>query len=371
MKKFIFLSVAMALLLLPCLRAFGDITLLDTEKNKLQLTGFFKLDAVYQDAGVNGLTFPRYAVAGDGNSYLTVSHSRFGFKYAGLPLNNGMNVSAVLEWDFFDATSANQMKFRFRQGFFSLQKDKHTILFGQTWDLFSPLGPTTLMTNGYLWQTGNLGFRHAQIRYAFSGPHLDFAVALNDPATSGGWKSKMPVLESRLGLKLGANNKFQFGLSGIYGRENTETNTAFEGDFKDKVNIAGVSLDWNLASGKLLSLKGEFARGENLSYVSSRANFLFDPNLKKHVAKEVSSFWSELLLTKNKFSAWLGYAFEDLLEQMNAGETKKTSCLLAGIQYAAGSGVSFGLEFAHFLTVAPMLNEPKTNQLIFSAILSL
>jgi hypothetical protein len=78
-----------------------------------------------------------------------------------------------------------------------------------------------------------------------------------------------------------------------------------------------------------------------------------------------------LLLTKNKFSTWLGYAFEDLLEQMNPGETKKTSCLLAGIQYAAGSGVSFGLEFAHFSTVAPVLNEPKTNQLIFSAILGL
>jgi hypothetical protein len=370
MKKFAFSAVTMALLLLPCLRSFADVTLLDTDKSKLQLTGFFKLDAVYQDAGVNGLTIPRFAAAGDGNAYLSVTHSRFGLKYTGTSLDNGMNVSAVLEWDFLDTTSPNQMKPRFRQGYFSLQKNSHIVLFGQAWDLFSPLGPTTLMTNGYLWQTGNLGFRHAQVRYTYSAPHVDLSLSVNDPATSGGWSVKMPVLQGRLGLKLGAGSKYQIGLSGIYGRENAQS-YLLEEVFKNKVDIAGVSLDWNLAVCKLLALKGEYARGENLSYVASRANFLFDTNLEKHVAKEVSSFWSELLLTKKKFSAWLGYAFEDLLKQMNPGETKKTICLLGGVQYAAGSGVSFGLEFAHFSTAAPVLNEPKTNQVIFSAILGL
>ena len=369
MKKFTFSAVAVALLLLPCLRSFADITLLGSEKSKLQLSGFFKLDAVYQDAGVNGLTFPRYAVAGNGNTYLTVTHSRFGFKYAGTPLDNGMNISAVLEWDFFDPTSPNQMKLRFRQGYFTLQKNSHTLLFGQAWDLFSPLGPTTLMTNGFLWQTGNLGFRHAQVRYTFSGPRLDFALSLNDPASSGGWTVRMPVLQSRLGLKLGANNKFQLGLSGIYGRENAKEDFEFLGKFANKVNVAGLGLDWNLIFCKHLTLKGEYAQGENLAYVSSRATFLFDSSLEKFVAKKVSSFWSELLLNKNSISGWLGYAFEDLLKQMNLGEMKKTSCLLAGIQYAAGGGVSFGLEFAHFLSKT--YYSLKANQLIFSAVLSL
>jgi len=371
MKKFALSALALALLLLPCLMSYADVTLLDTEKNKLQFYGFFKLDAAYQDGGVNGLTFPRYAVPGDGNLYLSATHTRFGIKYAGVPLSNGMNVAAVLEWDFFDSTSPNQMKPRFRQGYFTLQKKSHTLLFGQAWDLFSPLGPTTLMINGYLWQTGNLGFRHAQVRYTYSSPRIDLALSVNDPATTGGWAALMPVLQGRVGFKLGANNKFQLGLSGIYGRENARTSLEFLGDFKDKVNIAGVSLDWNLAICKLLALKGEYARGENLSYVASRANFLFDLTLEKHVAKEVSSFWSELLLTKNKFSAWLGYAFEDLLQQMNPGETKKTSCLLAGVQFAAGSGVSFGLEFAHFSTAAPVLEPPKTNQVMFSAALAI
>ncbi|MCX6555722.1 MAG: hypothetical protein NTZ12_12040 [Candidatus Aminicenantes bacterium] len=370
MKKFSFSALAIALLLLPCLQAFADVALLDTEKNKLQLTGFFKLDAVYQDAGVNGLTIPRYAVAGDGNAYLSATHSRIGFKYIGTPLANGMTVSALLEMDFLDTTSPTQMKPRFRQGFFSLQKNGHALLFGQAWDLFSPLGPTTLMTNGYLWQTGNLGFRHAQVRYSYSAPRLDFGVSVSDPASTGGWAAMTPVLQARLGLKLGAGNKFQLGLSGIYGRESASSAAAA---FKNKVNISGLGLDWNLAFCKTLSLKGEYAMGGNLIYLSSRSATFADMANGEFAAKKVSAFWSELLLAKNKLSGWLGYAFEDLNDeaQLAANELKKTNCLLAGIQYAAGSGVSFGLEFAHFLSQNFQSNETKTNQLIFSAFFNL
>ncbi len=364
MKKHSILAIMIVLLLLHCLRAYGDIGIIDTEKNKLQLFGFFKLDAVYQDGGVNGLTFPRYAMPGDGNLYLSATHSRFGFKYAGTPLSNGMNVAAVLEWDFFDTTSANQMKPRFRQGYFTLSKKGHSLLFGQAWDLFSPLGPTTLMTNGYLWQTGNVGFRHAQMRYSYSAPRYDFAVSLSDPATAGGWSAIMPVLQARIGGKLDANNKFQLGISGIYGRENAKIQIEENAWAANKIDVIGWSLDWNLAFCKLLALKGEYASGKNLSYVASRANYFYHPLTFRIEGEESTSFWSELLLVRNKLSSWLGYAFEDL-------GLGKNECLLAGAQYAAGSGVSFGLEFAHFANGNPGYLDAKTNQVMFSAILSL
>ena len=88
------------------------------KKTSCNCTGFFKLDAVYQDAGVNGLTIPRYAVAGDGNAYLSATHSRIGFKYVGTPLANGMTVSAVLEMDFLDTTSPNPDEAPFPPGLF-------------------------------------------------------------------------------------------------------------------------------------------------------------------------------------------------------------------------------------------------------------
>ncbi len=370
MKRTLILAFLLSLLLLPCLRAYGDVSILDTEKNKLQLYGFFKLDAAYQDGGVNGLTFPRYATAGDGNLYLSATHTRFGFKYAGTPLSNGMNVAAVLEWDFFDTASANQMKPRFRQGYFTLSKKGHSLLFGQAWDLFSPLGPTTLMINGYLWQTGNVGFRHAQVRYAYSAPRFDFAVSLSDPATTGGWAAIMPVLQSRLGIKLGTNGKYQFGVSGIYGRENA---SAANIAFTNKVNTVGASLDWNLTLCKHLALKGEALTGANLTYVVSRAGLFTDTVRQEFAAKKVLAFWSELLLTRGKWSGWIGYAFEDLTdeEQLAAMELKKTGAILAGLQFAAGSGVSFGLEYSHFTSSYYQSVKAKTSQVMLSAQLNL
>ena len=370
MKNFSWIALAIALLLLPCLRAYGDITLVDSEKNKLQLFGFFKLDATFQDGGVNGLTFPRYAVPGDGNLYLSATHTRFGFKYAGTPLSNGMNLAAVLEWDFFDTTSANQMKPRFRQGYFTLARKSHSLLFGQAWDLFSPLGPTTLMINGYLWQTGNVGFRHAQMRYTYAAPRFDLAVSLSDPATAGGWAAIMPVLQGRLGLKLGTGGKYQVGISGIYGREKA----AIAGiDFRNKVDISGASLDWNLSICKHLTLKGEFLSGANLAYVVSRAAWFADQARREIEGKKVRAFWSELLLARGQWSGWLGYAFEDLTndEQLAVKELKKTDTIMAGMQFVAGSGVSFGLEYAHFTSSYFQSDKAETNQIMFSAMLTL
>jgi hypothetical protein len=226
------------------------------------------------------------------------------------------------------------------------------------------------MTNGYLWQTGNVGFRHAQVRYTFSAPRFDLAVSFSDPATAGGWSAMMPVLQSRLGLKLGSGGKYQVGFSGIYGRENA---VAANAAFKNKVDAVGASLDWNLSLCKRLALKGEFLTGANLAYVVSRAGLFTDNTKQEFAAKKVQAFWSELLLVQGKWNGWLGYAFENLNDedQLAAKELKKTDALLAGIQFAAGSGVSFGLEFVHFISDYFQSTRLKTNQVMFSAILSL
>ena len=115
--------------------------------------------------------------------------------------------------------------------------------------------------------------------------------------------------------------------------------------------------------------------GGNLSYVASRAATFNNIHLREFAAKKVSAFWSELILAKGKWSGWLGYAFEDLTdeEQLAIPELKKTEALLAGIQYAAGSGINLGLEFSHFLSAYFQSDKAKakTSQVMFSAVLSL
>ena len=92
--------------------ALADIKVVDTEANQLSLYGFIKGDATYQDSDMNSKVAPRYAVeSGDDGTNLTAMNSRFGMKWNGPMLDNGWNASAVFEFDLFDSSSNNQMKF--------------------------------------------------------------------------------------------------------------------------------------------------------------------------------------------------------------------------------------------------------------------
>lgn len=326
--------------------------------------GFVKLDMHYQDGGMNSFLAPRYAKPGDGNLAFTAMNSRFGFKWKGKEIGKGWKIAAQLEWDLFD-TSANQMKFRTRHANFTLTNKNSTFLFGQFWDVFAPLGPTTLMTNGYFWQVGNVGFRRAQIRYTYSSKSVNFAVSANDPTSAGARATKMPILESRLGLTLGAKGQIKVGVSGAYGKEKNSGPV-----YEDDVNIMGVCLDWHIPFGSL-ALIGEYTFGENLKNFLSRADVYENAVAREFEAKKVNSFWGQLLYKAKKYHLWVGYSFENLTEdeQMSAGELQDASCIFAGIKLIAGGGVSIGLEYANFLSKNFQVSEDyKTNQIIFSFI---
>ncbi len=247
------------------------------DKGTIKFTGFLKMDMTYQDAGMNSYTAPRYALdnGSDGELNFTAMHSRFGLKWTGLELDNGIVVGGTLEWDLFGA-SRNQMQFRTRHAFMTLKKNGSTFLFGQTWDVFSPLGPTTLMTNGYMWQVGNLGFRRAQARYTYVSGGTSIAVSVNDPTTDGGLKSKSPMVESRIGFAFGDSVKAKVGLSGAYAKDDRSTT-----DLGNEVTVSGFSLDWMVNFAKNMTWKGEYATGQNLGVFLSRGKVYFNETAGK------------------------------------------------------------------------------------------
>ena len=327
--------------------------------------GFVKLDMHYQDGGMNSILAPRYAKPGGGNLAFTTMNTRFGFKWKGSEIGKGWKIAAQLEWDLFDGASANQMKFRTRHANFTLTKGKSNFLFGQFWDVFAPLGPTTLMTNGYLWQVGNLGFRRAQIRYTYSSGKIIFAASANDPTSAGARAKKMPIMEARVGLNLGAKGKIKIGVSGAYGKE-----TNYGAGYETDVNIMGVCLDWNIPFGSW-AFKGEFTSGKNLKNFLSRADVYNNVIAREFEAKKVNSFWAQILYKIKKYNFWAGYSFENLTEdgQFKAGDLQDASCIFAGVKLIAGGGVSIGLEYANFLSKYHLgMEDFKTNQVILSFI---
>lgn len=373
MKGTKFIVVLLFLLFFSITLTYGyaAIKIVEKEKCKVNLYGFFKFDATYQDNPMNSLIAPRYAKLGDANyTNFTAMNSRFGLKLSELEVGNGWNVKANIEFDLFDGSSRNQMKFRTRHAYISLTKKNSSFLAGQYWDLFSPIGPTTLMTNGYLWNVGNLGFRRAQICYTYTSSKVIFAISLNDPTLNGAIKTGLPLTQARAGLNFGSNGKYKIGISGAYGKERYyETQLVYEND----VNIIGLGIDWIIPFTDCLTIKGEFGIGKNLSVFLSRANVYNNTINREFEGKKVISFWSELLYKVNKFNIWLGYSFENLTDenQLSTWSLKDTSCILSGVKYTLGKGVSFGLEYAHFFTkYLNLVDKAKTNQLILSAIYS-
>ena len=360
LKKLFVILIAGALFTIP-FNTYGAVKLSDI----FDLYGFIKLDAFYQDGGMNSVVAPRYAKPGDGNTAITAMNTRFGFKWKGAEIGSGWKIAAHLEWDLFDSSSANQMKFRTRHANFTLTKGTSKFLFGQFWDVFAPLGPTTLNTNGYFWQTGNIGFRRAQARFAYSSGNISFAFCLSDPTTAGARSTNLPVLQGRVGLQAGGKGKIKVGISGAYGKE-TQMSAGYETD----VNIAGVCVDWNVALSKLI-IMGEFTTGQNLGIFLSKAKVYNNVAAMDFEAMKVTAFWAEVLYKVKKLNIFGGYSFEKLTDndQLKAGDYKDVSCIFAGIKLIAGKGVSFGLEFTHYLSkLFEGTEDYKTNQLIASFI---
>lgn len=364
MKSKSLLVILIAVIYCSATYGFGAIKITDD----FSFYGFIKLDGIYQDAAMNCSIAPRYAKPGDGEIAITATTSRFGFKWQGPEVCGNWKIKGQLEFDVFDVNSPNQMKFRTRHANFSLYKGKSKFLLGQFWDVFAPNLPSTLMTIGCLWQVGNTGFWRAQLRYTYNSDNFVLALSLSDPTSAGARKTGFPMLQSRLGIKLGENGKIKIGASGVYGKENNASELGFDSD----VNMMGMALDWTIPVSKFL-IKGEFTIGENLKNFVSRANVCCDPELLKFTGKKTNAFWAELIYKTKIMNAWAGYSFEIFTDenQLALNELKDTQVMFAGVKFILGKGISCGLEYARFTSKYFQGSEDSnTNQVILSCIYS-
>ncbi len=340
----------------------AEINLVDKKGQKLGLKGFVKFDATFQESGMNSLTAPRFATGGNGETNFTAMHSRFALVWKGPETDGGLGAGAILEWDLFDG-SRNQMRFRTRLAALTLAKGGSTWTFGQHWDVFSPLNVKTLMTNGNLWQTGNLGFRRSQVRYAFSGDRGEFALSANDPTTDAATDSQLPIFEGRVGLKFAGRGRF-----GISAAQGVEEHTFGSGT--EDVDIQGLSLDWKIPFGKLWTFQGEAATGENLGVFLGRAKVAGLGGTVAPGAQEEVALWGQLVYGSEAFDLWLGYGNEKLDEEgLAPGALESTSLVFGGFLIKLRNRVSLGLEGGFFESEKlGLADKDDSVQLIFSAL---
>ena len=336
-------------------------------KIPIRIGGFIKVDSFYQSARMNSTDAPRFVSSdpdrNDGQFGSTVQHSRLTLSLDPVDVRSA-KLSGLVELDFFSLGDIGDSKFnnnqlRTRQLYLNLEQDGWSLLMGQTWDLFSPLNPTTLNTNGFFWFGGNAGFRRPQLRITkrFEGEDsaLVAAASLNSnigqTITVGGTTRNTgedagtPVLEGLLTyeFRLGQSSG-QIGFSALAGEEEDDVIDEEIAQYWFGVHAQFKPLDW-------VSLQGEWQIGKNLDAFLAGAGYrsAAGPGAGKEIKS--TSGWLQLALRPfERVRVNLHYSLENLYDPDPATGRSNNRIIGGNAYYDFGEGLEFGVEWDYFAT---------------------
>lgn len=227
---------------------------------------------------------------GEDEFIVDARRSRFGLDVAGpeIPLLWNAKSGGKVEIDFFGdgPVNPNRAGILLRHAYFDVKNDDFRLLFGQTWDVISPLYPGVL-SYSVGWDGGNIGYRRTQLRLE---RYLNFSDVLKmevqgslnqdiipdfPTASVDREPADWPLIEGRLGWVVGPRGKgcrpITFGISGHIGE--------MEFDFRDpsppplnlppeddrRFRTWSLNADVRVPLTDRLGVQGEFFTGENLS----------------------------------------------------------------------------------------------------------
>lgn len=220
---------------------FGGITL-TTQPVKVQLYGYVKLEALYENSEACQGDWLLYAYPGNSDKAdqrvfsMNARSSRLGLQFDGPTSKRTTSVNALIEWDFSggfpnSSTAARQPQIRLRHAWFELNNPHWELRLGQDWALITTPFPVTVdavvgAARGNLWMT------FPQIKYTLKVAPFKAAFSINRPIsgnvkydsfTNGdldivddGERNGYPWIMGRLWYN---QPNFTASLSGHYGKE--------------------------------------------------------------------------------------------------------------------------------------------------------
>jgi hypothetical protein len=231
--------------------------------------GHIKLDASFDSAETNNGNFACFVLPyadddEDSEFNMTAKQTRLGLKVAADD-SDDVKVSGLVEFDFYGGEVENKPHTVLRHAYLTMDFERFQILAGQTWDLISPLNPTTLNYT-VLWMSGNIGYRRPQIRFSSSmklgeGAKVMMAASANRNLgrDDDGEDTAQPSFQGRLAFATDVlgGKPMVLGVSGVYGVETTDDDTEYD--------RTGVAVDLTVPLGSMAELKGEYFTGKNLA----------------------------------------------------------------------------------------------------------
>ena len=354
-----------------CASAFAG----DKQDYDLNWYGYIKLDGSYDQNLTSHGNFsmwvnPQEYGEDDEQFNMTANQTRFGVKLNGQPDNNTA-VNGNIEFDLYAGVSGgtvaqNKPMLQLRHAYFSIQFGNTKLLAGQTWDLISPLNPSTF-NYPVLWGCGNTGYRRPQISlwHTFEAgqstdvtmaggffrtiggdltPTFTLAAGETPEGSDDGTDAGIPTIQGRLDVQSEfTNSNMRVGVSGLYGTLKAETN---QGNNQDYESWAVVG-HFMFASQNGFGLSGEVYSGQNMqSYMGGILN--------NSTIDGVQSFggWGSLwaqVSPKVKLSAGAGLDNPDS-DDVSVGDRSQNLSIFGNIKYAIIPQAAIGFELSHWTT---------------------
>lgn len=303
-------------------------------RSSLDLTfyGYVKLDASYDDSRLSLGNFARWAetesvLRNDSHFNLTANQTRLGVDLAG-PTSADFSATGKIEFDLYGSgTGENKPEPMLRHGYVRMDWPKQSLalIAGQTWDIISPLNPTTINYSVAWWQ-GNIGYRRPQLRLIKTtslAPDVEFKIdagisrtitgrkvffaTVNDPDT--GADASYPTFAGRAGVSfpVGPKQIASFGVSGHRGVEEIHRPT-LNGD--DKYDSWSFNADLRLPLGPTLLLQAEVFTGQDLDSYLGGIGQGINTGLNRGI--DAVGGWASFTLTPSTLWQFnLGASFDD------------------------------------------------------------
>jgi len=293
----------------------------------IQIYGRLKFDAVYDTSRTDVGDYmkwvrPRSSINDHGEFNMTANETRFGVNISG-PETDGIKTSGRAEIDFYGGGAENKSNPMMRHAYLNIEwpDERFSILAGQTSDVISPLFPYTMnYTVG--WWAGNIGYRRPQIRLTKSydlGKDVDLkleAAATRNIGTTGGSvvrdageDSGIPGFQGRASVQFPwlKYKPTTIGVSGHWAKEKYYTSA---GGANDNYDSWSLNLDLTQPINELLTFKGEFFTGQDLSaYLGGIGN-----GVNTVLGREISSKGGWLAASLTPCPKWnfnLGMSIDD------------------------------------------------------------
>jgi hypothetical protein len=335
----------------------------------VQFYGYIKADASRDSSRTNPGNFVLYVDRedqrkNDAEFNLTANETRLGMNFSG-PSSDTMKTSGKVEFDFFgNYADENKAKIQMRHAYMNLEWPDAQLSFlaGQTWDVISPLNPSTL-NYSVLWVGGNIGYRRPQVRLTKGLSVSDeVSVKLEGALTrtigrtdvtgsETGEDAGVPTVQGRVSATFPffGPKPTTIGVSGHRGKEEYDIDPTGR---NVTITSQSVNLDVTQPVCKWMTIRAELFSGKNLNTYLGGINQGVNTTTLRPIDSR-GGWIAASLGPWDKWSSAVGFGVDsvdrDDVVDNNTVRTRN-SCLFGNVRYDVNARAQVGLELSRWNT---------------------